>query len=617
MYMQRRKANARNRSRGAKLNMAGLPGLVGRGTLSKCIRTRGNVTLKPRIKPQIPVDFYTMPTFNSVKTQSGLSIEQLNSINYFENYPIIKQKNYYSENIIPYSIVYLRQIDFDNGTVRLTVPAIYILQETITFHPNPNDDFFPRMNQNYPMGNAGAYHLGFFAALTIESDNILLDLNGKTLKQSNLHNIQQRFYANIELASAPFIPTQGPADFGSTIAIPKNIMIKNGTLGLSSHHGIHGNKMEKVIIQGLTINNFEVAAIALNGTNNSILDNINIEGTSLDIKVLSTYSSGRFIRRFLNNVKTNHPGAFLEVFGTIISIDSIISELNIKLEELRLSVENSTTLPVSIFTNTSGEYDGNVYGIVLNKKGVVVNGFVTSLDDVTTGNRDVLLNNININNIISTPIEIVGVSCPHPETGAYGANVQVGPAGDVLQISIISDVNGKYIPNVLSNVKIIIGKYNDPKQGTTCISPEVISWVEDQTVDISNIIHLAGRYFTDGGDSMAHSMKGNIGMFISSGERIRLNNVSINTVKNNGSLVGTDKFLETVNKKGAVSFGMVIAGSNMVDLKDVTVNNVFSHNGDSNGIMLKASTNITQNNISINNVTSNDSNSSTKLILEN
>ena len=105
--------------------------------------------------------------------------------------------------------------------------------------------------QKYPMGSSGPYHLGFFAAITIEADNILLDLNNKTLRQSKLHNVQQRFYANIELASSPFIPNQGPGNFGSTISIPKNIMIKNGCLGLSSHHGIHGNKMEKVILQNL------------------------------------------------------------------------------------------------------------------------------------------------------------------------------------------------------------------------------------------------------------------------------------------------------------------------------------------------------------------------------
>ena len=37
----------------------------------------------------------------------------------------------------------------------------------------------------YPMGNKGPFHLGFFAAITIEGENIVLNLNNKTIKQIN------------------------------------------------------------------------------------------------------------------------------------------------------------------------------------------------------------------------------------------------------------------------------------------------------------------------------------------------------------------------------------------------------------------------------------------------
>lgn len=467
------------------------------------------------------------------------------------------------------------------------------------------------------MGSSGPYHLGFFAAITVEADNILLDLNNKTLRQSKLHNVQQRFYANIELASSPFIPNQGPGNFGSTINIPKNIIIKNGCLGLSSHHGIHGNKMENVILQNLVCKDFEVAGIALNGTNNTIMDDIVLLGTSLDIKVLSTYSSGRFIRNFLKKLPDHHTNIILDINGITKNLTTILTDLNTKLDEVKVSVENNNSLPNSIFKNITGEYDGNVYGIVLNRKGVVINDFITSLGDATTGNRDVFLNNIRIKNIISTPLEIVGITCPDPQTGAYGKKSQVGPAGDVLQISTISDSNGKYVPNVLSDAKLLLGKYNNPKQGTTCITPEVIDWAEQCTGDISGIIHTAGRYFTSGGDSMAHAMKGNIAMFISSGERIKLNNLTIDTVKSNGNFVGTDPLLETIDKKGAASFGVVVTGSKDVNLNSVDIKNVFSNNGDSIGIMIKSSSNTSYNNTSINNITTNDNNSITKIILQN
>ena len=154
--------------------------------------------------------------------------------------------------------VELRQADFTNGTVRLRHSAHYVLMEDIVFEPNPNDDFLPTAAQTaggasaeYPTAPFGGYHLGFFAAITVEGKNIFLDLNGKILRQSQVFDLQQRFYANIELASTPFVPPQGPANFGDTITSADTCLVANGTFGLSSHHGIHGNSMTKVIIQNL------------------------------------------------------------------------------------------------------------------------------------------------------------------------------------------------------------------------------------------------------------------------------------------------------------------------------------------------------------------------------
>ena len=115
----------------------------------------------------------------------------------------------------------------------------------------------PGPDQGY---DPAAFGIGFFSAIAIPADNVTLDLNGYTLEQSEEHALLQRFYANIELGSAPFIPGQGPHDFGSTFDPAKNVAILNGTLGLSSHHGIHGNSNENVTIQGIDFEDFEVAS---------------------------------------------------------------------------------------------------------------------------------------------------------------------------------------------------------------------------------------------------------------------------------------------------------------------------------------------------------------------
>ena len=49
--------------------------------------------------------------------------------------------------------------------------------------------------------------MGFFSAITVETDNVIIDLNGYVIQQSELHQLQQRFFAIIETAAAPFIQT--------------------------------------------------------------------------------------------------------------------------------------------------------------------------------------------------------------------------------------------------------------------------------------------------------------------------------------------------------------------------------------------------------------------------
>lgn len=61
----------------------------------------------------------------------------------------------------------------------------------------------------------------------------------------------QRFFALIELANAPFIFGQGPHSFtaqGEFIGAA-NVTIRNGRLGRASHHGIHGNMNENIVIE--------------------------------------------------------------------------------------------------------------------------------------------------------------------------------------------------------------------------------------------------------------------------------------------------------------------------------------------------------------------------------
>ena len=480
----------------------------------------------------------------------------------------------------------MKQKDFENGTVRITTPGIYILTENIIFNPNEEADFLPTETQSevkgiYPQNMSGPYHLGFFSAITIESDDVLLDLNGKTLSQSPNHNFQQRFYANIELANMPFIHTQGPGDFkgAMTFKSGNRLLIQNGNLGLSSHHGIHGNSSHKTIIRNLNISNFEVAGIALNGTTNGIISDVVIRDAKQDVPILSTYSSARFIRKFLEA----HKDSSIMFNGKTVS--NILKSINDDLNNTFTAFKSKKPIPDNYLKNPNIGYDGNIYGIVLNIKGVVVNGFINKRTAAMEGNENIILNNIDISGIISNPVEIIGVSVPTPKSTAYGGKVQVGPVGDVLQIEKIQDTSGIYNGNNLSDGKMILAKIQNEtykKIGTTNITNKIISWVKDGT-NINHIIENdPSLCYVGGGDSMNHVMKGNIGLFISGGRDIRGYNVNVSNVKTMGTNVGNThlKKVKFVDKNGGSRAASLLkAGSENIKFHYSTFGKTYSENG--------------------------------------
>ena len=541
---------------------------------------------------------YNLPIFNT-KLKNNCSVSQNNLLQYFENFGHFNIKENYKSEIInniwtqtntERRIIQLRQSDFNKGTIRITIPGIYVLQENIIFNPNPGNDFFPTTQQietsQYPMGFCGAYHLGFFAAITIETNGVILDLNNFTISQSPLHTLQQRFYSHIELASSPFIPKQGPGCFSSDNSSDKtktfykaagSTLIRNGYLGKSSHHGIHGNSMKHIVLDTLNISDFEVAGIALNGTELGVLNNIIIKNVSNDIPVVSSYSQARFIRNFLLKIPA-HRDSEINIDGNIDAYENISKNLNDQLKKAKESIIDGIEDIPKLFKNNTGLYDGNVYGMVLNKKGVVINGFIRERTDAI-GNKNIHLQDITISEIRSNPIEIIGLNSVPEEEGAYGAKMQAGPAGDILHISNIQTPDGKYSRNALADAQILIAKYNNPKIGTTSIHQKIVDWVETSS-NLSVVMSDNGFYFVDGADSMGHTMKGNIGLFISAGLDITGNNININNIKNKGTDVGTSSLITSTPKmQGATSNGILFTGSTNINISNSKVTSIISDSG--------------------------------------
>ena len=450
------------------------------------------------------------------------------------------------------------QKDFREGTLRITEPGYYILKEHIVFDPLHT---FPTAEQKdkYPVGKDGPYHLGFFAAITIECDNVILDLNHCSIRQSQRHNLLQRFFSIIELANSPFIPKQGPHSFISNYKSVNNCLIANGRLEESSHHGIHGNANKNIVIQNLKITNYEVAGIALNGATNSIISDCKIIGKNNNIKVLSSFSQAIFSARALEQCgKTSTP-----------EYSKLDADLQTAYSEIMQKRRQTT-----YFENKTGKYDGNMYGIVLNVNGVVINEFLSSRKN-TEGNEGILLYKNTIDRVDSHPVEILGLPVERSadnEESAYGAKRMVGAFGDVFDIEKIMNSSRVYEGNSLSNAQLLLSGLH-PKKGTVNIAPQIRHWAQSGEA-------LANNWsFVPEGDSMGHFMKGNIGLFVSGGKNISIVGLDVKNVEIHGDDIGKSVLLKDEQRyyQGANAYGVLFTASENVNIKDARIGHIASY----------------------------------------
>ena len=441
-------------------------------------------------------------------------------------------------------ITVLSQKDFDHGTYRITTPGYYILSEDIVFHPNPQHNFRPTPEQirskTFPV--PGPYNLNFFAALTVETTGVVVDLNNFTIKQSKEHFLVQRFYSTIELASAPFIAPQGPSPgISGDHQSGKKVAIINGTLGLSSHHGLHGNSSSEILLANLVIEDFQVGGISLNGLKNSLFCNLTIRNTTVDVPVISSFSQAIFTLQFLENMMRMQPdetSQHIVVNHKKKSREEIYNELNDSINKAKKEILKNNSTTVSLFKNHSGLSDANVYGIALNVNGVLIGDFIKKRPDKeTTGNENICLKDITISNIVSETKEIIGLSDStllvrnnKPSYGK-GSPAITGPVGGLFDYERYTSKTGSYISNVLGNAQAFIGLYSN--KGTIFFTKPIIDWISGE-ITIKTVLEDRNINKIFGADSMNHVMKGNIGLFISGGKNMKCTNIIVNHVENKG-----------------------------------------------------------------------------------
>ena len=509
------------------------------------------------------------------------------------------------------TVTLLNAEDFRYGTYIIDTPGTYRLAEDISFNPNSPaaltaaiadgtipaelagamglpaapaavDAYhasFPLFTQ-FAAGDTGsftpggpldarydpaAFGLGFFAAIVVTADDVVVDLNGHTIEQSAEHALLQRFFAVIELSDQPFVPSQGPAGFGDAIESARRVVVENGTIGRSAHHGIHGNGNEDVRISNVDFDGYEVAAVALNGVRGLVVENVTATNRK-DVPVLGTFSSAQFIKPYIEELDRRGSTTTLSVDGAVLGVAEIKAALRDAINNTHADIiaepnvvdgraqidAAAHPLEYALFHNPFGLIDGNSYSFLVNSFGVAVDGFphhpagpgARPSEDVRFHNVHVFDQHAFINEVVAIDVG-EGAAAIDPVGAVFQIRNLHPDTGEPITISEADDSEARYLGNPVANAQAFVAKA--ARNGDFAGSPldlsrlnipgDVLRWVEGEEGALT--LADAGVTYVCNGDSMFHVNKGVIAFKMDAARNVHLRNTSASGLRNLGAAGST------------------------------------------------------------------------------
>mmetsp|Transcript_39963 Transcript_39963/g.63972 ORF Transcript_39963/g.63972 Transcript_39963/m.63972 type:complete len:993 (+) Transcript_39963:182-3160(+) len=445
------------------------------------------------------------------------------------------------------TVVEVYNDDFKDGTYRILQPGIYKIMEDIEFdmnagdYSNPNAEgmWYPREEQEREyMGSGGTfigpYAMGFFAGFAIEADDVTVDLNGHTLKMSAVFHHQQRWFSVIEVGSKAFISGQGPANFGPYMTYANNVVIKNGIIGRSSHHGIHANGFENLHIHDVVVKDFEVAGMAMNGFIGLKLENCEIGPVYQEVPVMGVYTQARIMLPRLRKVAADNPYGQVTFNGRgSFTADEVLDELSAQMDimfEHFINGKEWTEIdedPNRIiaarktFENTKGlPSSSTAYGIFLNSYGASV--FAISGAPGTSDTA--IIKNVHIHGLYKDPWEVPRIV------------LTKGPFNDIMDFTRVTNdgletTNSVYIGSAYTDAQYAIHKLSEDwgVLGHSVVGTKVDSWIsEGKTMGSAKV--------RCNGDIMLHVTKGVFGLRIDNVDNVQIDGLEIEDLQNIGEL---------------------------------------------------------------------------------
>ena len=506
------------------------------------------------------------------------------------------------------------QEDFKHGSYIITQPGTYLLGEDIIFHPNghlgldqtqPETYLFPTKEQLAEGGKYSGpeFSLGFFAALVIAANDVTIDLMGHRIEQSPEHALMQRFYAHIETASSPFPPGAGPGAFSTpeTFVSVENITIRNGILGRSSHHSIHGNRCERVSIVDMKLVDFEVAGISLNTASNVKVQNVDILNSRRDVPVNGRFSNAIYGLRTATVLLDLD-----EALQSTAVVKSAVETLRASVWPVIANVSKGEPVKHALFqTLTKGLPDGSlVAGLVFHP--IVHVGDFLHAHQHDVYSTDITIDSVRISNLSVAPIEIAALRKIPEETesaGGYEANQVHDNAGAVLDIDTIRNPStGKYVSNPLADLQCAMAIYKFEclgpdaynltgpvprcleKEGSEVllkrnkISESVLLWAQGM-IGFDELFASHRYALVPNFDYMFHFNKGVVGVKLDGVATASMKNVIISNLENHATLQERSiVFQGEAGYRGFDSRALAISNSVQVE-GEATARSIYSNQG--------------------------------------
>jgi len=456
----------------------------------------------------------------------------------------------------PANTISLSQSNFADGPYRIQQPGYYYLTEDISFDQNGG-----RTNDRPHTG-------AWFTALSIECDNVVIDLNTYTFDctENFVNNQDFKVFSMIELDNSPFPHLAFAFSDDTELKVAHNVEIKNGTLGRSPHHGIHGNMNTDINIHDLVIRDWEVAAVGLNGLKNGKIKNATITGIE-------------------------HNVAFT---GFVAVIQSALLELNILKNNgdtnAQAYIDALDVMATSTDPNQSGRgqlppnHDGNCYGIFLNRT-VDVGPLPSGHCDDGTINC-VCIENVTVCNMLTSAIETVGM------LNAEGERMKSIPFGVLRWYDAYAGENNSFAPNALLKAQAYVMQQNPSRIDVPVpdgFLDNILATEPNESVFVSQVSPALG------GDFATHTNKGAFGIRVDCGHGVSVNNCRVYNIQALGelgsdisSLPGGNNYpsYEEIRYKGNDVHGISLVGCRNCSVDESSIFECNTTNGYVYGMMV-------------------------------